>query len=672
MADFKIKSLLIIPLRRDFCMLVLFFVGTTCLLAMKRRKSFERTTRGRVKPSLLSEGLKFLFSKCLCAVPALALLGVFPHVSAGDEPMSPFVAGRLSDKIEWNVWSGEDLGDGNDQPLLIAVSHELNSRSLSMAKESFGNAVIADIVNAQFRSFAIDKNEYPVIAESLLAYAWNLSKVEDWPVTLFTTTDLYPIGGGGYFPPTDEWGNQGFVSVSKNLAEQWVSRKEVTLSKARDSIEEFDSLYGLGSEPEIIYSGEFLDIAIENIAYQFDFEKGGFSEAPKAVAFDKIYLLDLAIAKNDSSAQTAHKMKANLLESILNGGVYDSIRGGFFSVAIDNFWVVPDFQKTAIQQVKAIDYFSRLSDYQLVLDGLGDVLLKDFKNEAGFYTDTVWLTSDGMGEQDELAYTWVYADLESVLTLEELSAFSASFSVKAEGNVLAELDSMGSFSGRNILRINSDAEVVSPSLVQSAVSKLRKWSRLNNVIRREDVVSVSTNSLIVSALLKIGGEENDSFVKEAVHLTDNLWLRLFNEQSGKLMASLNGKRTGEGEASSKGYAFLIQALLDVGEAKADQAYIEKAKKLQTILNDRFSAESGPYLIGPADKQAFPVKLYAFLEFDTPSANAISISNLNRLAKLEPDSDYGNKLNAIMQHLPEELSYLPEQYPHLLQTLEALR
>lgn len=564
--------------------------------------------------------------------------------------------GEAGDLVDWTLWSDgiQDTARQEEKLMLVSVSHELSPLSEAMRKESYLNADIAKRLNEDFVSVALDKNEFPVIAEYLGVYAWHAKQSRGWPVTAITTADLHPIDGGGYYPPTDDWGSQGLLSLANSVAEQWLERRSTSLDKGGQMLETLESLYGLGSKPSTSFQPRFLSEAAESLASRFDQEYGGFGFAPKMVSFAELRFLDRMIESSPSGNDNWQSMRDKTLDAMLSGAIKDPIRGGFFSSTIEESWTIPDFQKWVSVQADAIDYFSDFPEYQDIVSNTARLLVEEFQKDDGLFAEYIDL---GAGSLDEApAYTWTYDHLSRILNKEELRAFSEQFGATKEGNVPEDLDFTGSFKERNILRSN----VASPSdpAISEAKRKLRAVTRKKYPGRQETISSVETNALVTSALSCSGAE----FETEAKQLLDRMIAVFWDSGSRKLKAATSENSS---EASSKGYALLIKALLDVGEKSGNPKHLELAVALQAVLDRRFGSEAGPYWIGPVDSVQIPINIYALFEDGSGSATSISISNLRRLSDIYPERGYDVKADRILSHLPEEITYASGRYLDLL-------
>ncbi len=551
---------------------------------------------------------------------------------------SPFYEKLQNDLVEWHAWSeGTRQAIAKaDKPLVFTVSHELSPLSRAMSKETFRNAEIAKQVNEDFIAIAVDKNLFPELAAYLSAYVWSTKQIQGWPLTVFTTPDFRPIDGGGYYPPTDSWGGQGFASVVKAVSEKWKNDRSDLESQAADTLDGLEFLLGVSSEPSIEYSPEILSMAVENLSIQYDAVHGGFTLPPKPVTFGPLLLLDFAVEHARAESEQARPMKIQTLDAMLGGAVRDFVRGGLFSSSTEESWTLPDFRKSALVQAEAIGYLSEFNEYREVVEEIADGLIHDFKTESGYFSEVVEFADSGQ------VHTWAYDDLERLLNDDELAATSSYFGLKKGGNVSEDLDVTGEFKGRNILKTAVDGQ--RNRFIRSAIEKLRSFSRKKYKPRKESVSSVQTNAVVASALFKADrGKEASALVER---MTNIFW----NKNGKRLHAAVINGEAAQTEASAKGYALFVQCLLDAGER-------DLAMKIHGVFEQRFRSQTGLYWL-TSEQSKMPVKCYGFIEDSSGSVNSIALDILNRLSRT----------STISHQLPEEASYAPEQYPYLISSV----
>lgn len=75
-----------------------------------------------------------------------------------------------------------------------------------MERESFEDEEIADILNKNFISIKVDREERPDIDSIYMSVCQALTGHGGWPLTVFMTPDKMPFFAGTYFPKNDRMG----------------------------------------------------------------------------------------------------------------------------------------------------------------------------------------------------------------------------------------------------------------------------------------------------------------------------------------------------------------------------------------------------------------------------------------------------------------------------------
>jgi hypothetical protein len=146
-----------------------------------------------------------------------------------------------------------------------------------MAKECFEDEEIVELLNKNFISIKIDRDERPDIDRRYQQSVAAMGFGGGWPLSVFLTPDKKPFWGGTYFPPEDSLGRPGFKKVLKAVADFYkTDRKEISEYSQR-------LINALKSKP--LSQGELneslLADAVKNILSQFDHQNGGFGNSPK-------------------------------------------------------------------------------------------------------------------------------------------------------------------------------------------------------------------------------------------------------------------------------------------------------------------------------------------------------------------------------------------------------
>ena len=78
-----------------------------------------------------------------------------------------------------------------------------------MERESFENEGIARLMNDNFVSIKVDREERPDLDHIYMDAVQMLTGRGGWPLTMFLTPEAKPFYGGTYFPPVDRHGLTG-------------------------------------------------------------------------------------------------------------------------------------------------------------------------------------------------------------------------------------------------------------------------------------------------------------------------------------------------------------------------------------------------------------------------------------------------------------------------------
>ena len=78
-----------------------------------------------------------------------------------------------------------------------------------MERESYSDPEIAKVMNANFVSVKVDREERPDVDNIYMTFVQATTGTGGWPMNVWLTPDLKPFVGGTYFPAKDSNGNPG-------------------------------------------------------------------------------------------------------------------------------------------------------------------------------------------------------------------------------------------------------------------------------------------------------------------------------------------------------------------------------------------------------------------------------------------------------------------------------
>jgi hypothetical protein len=302
----------------------------------------------------------------------------------------------------------------------------------------------------------------------------------------------------------------------------------------------------------------------------------------------------------------------------------------------------------------------------------------------------------GGSEPDEGAfYVWTYAELEALLTAEELAEIKAQFTVSRSGN----------FEGKNVLQRrhpgklsdtvetalaklfqvryggNPDTVKTFPPARNNQEAKNGSWPGRIPAVTDTKMIA-AWNSLMISGLARAAAvfgnwEYLELAVKAANFILDNQWT------DGRFQR-LNYDGKSAVTAQSEDYALFVKALLDLHQASLTLGNGEEAKQLPNSLFwlekavqvqeefDEFlwSVELGGYYNTAKDASGdLLVRERSYIDNATPAANGIAIASLVRLALLGPNLEYLDRAQEGLQAFSSIVQDSPQACPSLLSALD---
>src|SRR5713226_7259703 len=133
---------------------------------------------------------------------------------------SPYLLQHAHNPVDWYAWGEEALQKAKelDRPILLSVGYSACHWCHVMERESFENEEIAQLMNENFVSIKVDREERPDLDQIYMDAVQLLTGRGGWPLTVFLTPEGEPFYGGTYFSPEDRHGLPGFPKVVTAIA----------------------------------------------------------------------------------------------------------------------------------------------------------------------------------------------------------------------------------------------------------------------------------------------------------------------------------------------------------------------------------------------------------------------------------------------------------------------
>jgi hypothetical protein len=266
---------------------------------------------------------------------------------------SPYLLQHADNPVDWYPWGQEafDRARERDRPIFLSIGYSTCHWCHVMAHESFESREIADILNRDFISIKVDREERPDVDRVYMTFVQATTGSGGWPMSVWLTPDLKPFYGGTYFPPDARWGRPGFPDILREIVRVWQQERAKVQLSAENLTEQIRGLRSVspgGNVPD----ADALKEGVAQFAQTFDQARGGFGTAPKFPRPGELLFLLRETARTGD--YTPAFMVAKTLQPMSLGGMRDHVGGGFHRYSVDANWRVPHFEKMLYDQAQLV------------------------------------------------------------------------------------------------------------------------------------------------------------------------------------------------------------------------------------------------------------------------------------------------------------------------------
>ncbi len=593
---------------------------------------------------------------------------------------SPYLLQHAQNPVDWYPWSEEAFSraEKEDKPVFLSIGYSTCHWCHVMERESFEDEEVAEILNENFVSIKVDREERPDVDKVYMKTCVLMTGSGGWPLTIITTPQKEPFFAGTYLPKSGRGGMTGLVDLLRNIAGLWERDRNRLISTAENTTEYLVDYVGAKHREEELTEIVF-DEAFIRLLDSFDQNNAGFGRSPKfPTPHNLLFLLRYWKRKG---RQQALEMVEKTLQKMRLGGVFDQVGFGFHRYSTDSRWLVPHFEKMLYDQaMMAIAYIEAYQatgkeEYRKTAEEIFEYVLRDMQNPTGGFFSAEDADSEG---QEGKFYMWTMAEIEQVLG-ENADLIIEVFNVSREGNYYDE--GHKARTGKNILHFRE-------SLLELSVHLDVGYEELTGVLRtvrqklfearrerihplKDDKILTDWNGLMIAALAKGAQVFNSTrFLKAAVNAVGFI-LEKLQRTDGRLI-----HRYREGEATVDGnlddYAFLVWGLIELYETTFDTGYLEAALRLQDDVFEHFwDRESGGFFFKSDDSEKLLIRHKEFRDGAIPSGNSVTFLNLIRLSRMTGKTHYQEKAATLARAVSSHEEGTPAHNTMFLAALDFL-
>ncbi len=545
---------------------------------------------------------------------------------------SPYLLQHATNPVHWWEWSEEAFAEARlrDVPIFVSIGYSACHWCHVMAHESFADEKVAALLNDNFVSIKVDREERPDIDMIYMNATVELTGHGGWPMTVFIDHQGAPFFAGTYFPPEPRHQMASFSQLLGQINTVWRERRNEIVAVSQNLIEILNA-QAVVTSADFPPRSENLESAVKALARDFDSENGGFGRAPK---FPPAMVLEFLLREyaRTGNAQ-ALAMAEKTLTAMARGGIYDQLDGGFARYSVDEKWMVPHFEKMLYDNALLLRIYThwwRLTGSALaqkIVCETAAFMITELRTEQGGFASS--LDADSQGSEG-IFYIWQEAQVYEILG-------------EADGKWACELlniTAAGTFEdGYSILQLPKDPDDLAR---WETVKKLLLATR--NLRERpplDDKVVAAWNGLAIAALAEAGmlfGQPR--WIQVAVDAAEFLTKVHFgNHGKHRLSRTSRAGVVGSSWGVLDDYGNTAEGLLTLYQVTGNENFLTLARKLLDLCRQDFADGSGGFFYSAVDAPTLVARPKNFTDNAEPSG-WLSVANaLITYSALTGLSDY---------------------------------
>jgi uncharacterized protein YyaL (SSP411 family) len=581
---------------------------------------------------------------------------------------SPYLLQHAYNPVDWKAWNDESLklAKAQNKLIVISVGYSACHWCHVMEEESFENDSVAKLMNENFISIKVDREERPDVDQIYMSAVQLMTGSGGWPLNCITLPDGRPVFGGTYFTKV-QWTKilEDMSSLYKKDPERVIAFAENLTEGVKNS-----DLITINKE-EVPFNKEQIEPIVAALNKTLDYKNGGQLGAPKFPMPSNLnFLLRYSFQNGDKDLE---QFVLTTLTKMANGGLYDQIGGGFSRYSVDERWHVPHFEKMLYDNAQLVSLYSKA--YQItknasykntVIETLNFIEKELTQQEGAFYSslDADSKTKEGNLEEG-VFYTWTKDELRVALG-NDFDLFTSYYNINATGKwekdqyILYKTKTDQEFTKANNITL-----VALHSKVSEWKTKLYTLRANRERPRTDDKVLTSWNALMCKAYVdayRVFGAQSylDSAIKNGTFIKENQI-----RKDGALYHNYkDGKSTIEG--FSEDYAHTISAFIELYQATFDEQWLHVAKELMDYTLGHFlDKEHSMFYFTTDSATNLIARKMEVLDHVIPSSNSVLAESLFKLGHYYSNKTYTNLANQMLRNVNEDIEKSPSGYTNWL-------
>ncbi|MDB9720586.1 thioredoxin domain-containing protein [Winogradskyella sp.] len=581
---------------------------------------------------------------------------------------SPYLLQHAYNPVDWKPWNDAalTLAKKQDKLIVISIGYSACHWCHVMEEESFQNDSVAALMNQNFISIKVDREERPDIDQIYMSAVQLMTGSGGWPLNCITLPDGRPVFGGTYFT------KQQWTKILEDMSRLYKEDPDKVIAYAKKLTEGIKNtnLVEINNE-DLPFKKEQLKRIVKNYKTTLDFKDGGQKNAPKfPMPANLSFLLRYSFQNSDKELQ---QYITTSLTKLANGGIYDQIGGGFSRYSVDERWHVPHFEKMLYDNAQLVSLYSKAyqftknESFKTVVEETLDFIEAEFEQQDGaFYSS---LDADSKNTEGELQegsyYVWTQDKLKSLLA-EDFNLFKTYYNINAIGKW--EKDNYILFKTKTdkaFLDTNNITHVEFVSKVKLWKSKLLKIRNERNRPRTDDKTLTSWNALMLEAYVdayRVFGKK--IYLDKAIKIAEFIKEHQIKQDNSLFHNYKDGKSTIDG--FSEDYAHTISAYIELYQATFNEQWLKLANDLMHYVTTHFfNKETGMFHFTSSTATNLIARKIEVLDNVISSSNSVLANCLFKLGHYNANKDYLNKAKQMLSNVNNDIEKAPTGYSNWL-------
>ncbi len=578
------------------------------------------------------------------------------------DSQSSYLKQHANNPIDWWPWCDDAFleAKNRDVPVFLSIGYSACHWCHVMAHETFEDVKVAKFMNENYVCIKVDREEHPDVDAVYMEAIQSMTGSGGWPMSVFLDPSGVPFYGGTYFPPHEGTSLPSFTRVIEELAKVYRHSRPEIAERGKAVL---NSLQIRGSVPLIEGQSTTLNYRtsvqafIDTTLKAVDNEWGGIGRAPKFLQPHLwISVLDLYQMTGNEDLISALTLT---LDSVISGGIYDQVGGGFARYSTDSFWMVPHFEKMLYDQAQNARLFLRAllvtnnEFYGRAAIETINFVLRELRRDDGLFCSSFDADTEG---QEGLFYLFDLEELKRVVGEADLEEFCQTFGATKGGN----------FEGQNILHRPKRGDLSITSTMENAIQKLYDYRLARFLLPRDDKAVVEWNAMFITTLAEAGFYlDRQDYLIIANQAFEALYQKANFGLAGQRVAT-NDPETQAPPAIFADYVQMLGAALALAQYDGSSVKLESALSLyETIITEFYDPETKRFFTTANSSKHLVVRPTELFDSAYGSSNAYAVQNFFLLGHLTNNPEIIKTAKALLDSFAQLVSNHPHAFPILI-------